>query len=239
MKWNPKVETLVLLRLIARRGYQLCRLQNSEIITYKYRTDYYHPQDFNLQPSWKMSKQITSRNEQKAVIHRLLDGKTAIHTAATELASVALSDPTLEKEFEDDEDKEDALACVIESIWRSAFEAFGQVPDGVQTIFDLLLCMSRLPPALDKSGRQLCTSTDPIQRIWQDVPNLGVVIHGEWNRESSDVLPTPVKRCWKLTRHGARPGKPPTRSDARLCQPALRRGERADCKTHVTRLGKV
>jgi len=71
---------------------------------------------------------------------------------------------------------------VIESIWRSAFEVSGQVPGCLQPIFDLLLCMSRLPPALDTSGQQLYISTDPIQRIWQGVPNLGAVIHDEWNR---------------------------------------------------------
>lgn len=53
-------------------------------------------------------------------------------------------------------------------------------PEKVHVIFDLMISMSRLPPALTSSDQQLC-GTDPPGRVWEDLPHLGRSLGAEWS----------------------------------------------------------
>jgi hypothetical protein len=114
---------------------------------------------------------------QEAVIRDLLDGHLTPKTAAPKLAAVTLPNPIPDIDNEDDE--EDVLVN-IERMFNIMLEALESRPESVHTIFDLMICMSQLPPALTESGNQLC-GTDPLRRVWEDLPCLGRSLGAEWS----------------------------------------------------------
>jgi hypothetical protein len=66
-----------------------------------------------------------------------------------------------------------------------------KVPSRVETVADLLFCISQLPPPVTKSGKQLAVN-EGSERVWEDTPTLGWELRDEWNGEctpSARVVP--------------------------------------------------
>lgn len=116
---------------------------------------------------------------QKDIIREVLGGTLTPETAAPKLAAVTLPDPIPDADNEDDEDD---IMVNIERMFNYMIWSLKSRPEQVRTIFDLIVCMSQLPPALTISGRQLC-ETDPPGRVWEDVPRLGRGLGGVWTGE--------------------------------------------------------
>jgi hypothetical protein len=114
---------------------------------------------------------------QETVIHDLLTGHLTPRTAAPKLAAVTLPDPIPDINNEDDEEE---ILVNIERMFNMMLGALETRPECVHTIFDLMICMSQLPPALTESGNQLC-GTDPLRRVWEDLPHLGRSLGAEWS----------------------------------------------------------
>lgn len=116
---------------------------------------------------------------QTDIIYEVLDGTLDPVTAAPKLAAVTLPDPISDVDNEEDEDD---IMVNIERMFNYMIWALETHPGQVRTIFDLIMCMSQLPPALTVSGRPLC-ETDPPGRVWEDVPRLGRGLGGVWSGE--------------------------------------------------------
>lgn len=114
---------------------------------------------------------------QEAVIRELLDGHLTAKTAAPKLAAVTLPDPIPDIDNEDDEEE---VLVNIERMFNMMLRSLETRPECVHIIFDLIICMSQLPPALTTSGQQLC-GTDPPRRVWEDLPHLGRSLGAEWS----------------------------------------------------------
>jgi hypothetical protein len=71
-------------------------------------------------------------------------------------------------------------------------------PKHVRSIFDLIICISKLSPALTVSRRQLCKTNSPLPpaRVWEDLPRLGRSLGGAYeggfgrflNKETETIL---------------------------------------------------
>jgi hypothetical protein len=59
-----------------------------------------------------------------------------------------------------------------------------KVPSRVETVADLLFCISQLPPPVTKSGKQLAVNEGG-ERVWEDTPTLGWELRDEWNGENA------------------------------------------------------
>jgi hypothetical protein len=114
---------------------------------------------------------------QETLIHDLLNGHLTPTTAAPALASATLPNPVPDINNEDDEEE---VLVNIERMFNIMLEALESRPESVHTIFNLIICMSQLSPALTKSGNQLC-GTDPPRRVWKDLPCLGWSLGAEWS----------------------------------------------------------
>ena len=97
--------------------------------------------------------------------------------AAPKLAAVTLPDPIPDIDNEDDEEE---VLVNLERMFNMMLRALSTRPEHVYTIFDLMICLSQLPPALTKSGKQLC-GTDPPGRVWEDLSHLGRSLGAEWS----------------------------------------------------------
>ena len=97
--------------------------------------------------------------------------------AAPKLAAVTLPDPIPDIDNEDDEEE---VLVNLERMFNMMLRALSTRPEQVYTIFDSMICLSQLPPALTKSGKQLC-GTDPPGRVWEDLPHLGRSLGAEWS----------------------------------------------------------
>lgn len=97
--------------------------------------------------------------------------------AAPKLAAVTLPDPIPDIDNEDDEEE---VLVNLERMFNMMLRAPSTRPEQVYTIFDLMICLSQLPPALTKSGKQLC-GTDPPGRVWEDLSHLGRSLGAEWS----------------------------------------------------------
>lgn len=122
---------------------------------------------------------------QEAVIRELLDGHLTPQVAAPKLAAVTLSDPIPDIDNEHDEEE---ILVNLERMFNMMLKALETRPECVHTIFDLMICISQLPPALTESGHQL-SGTDPPRRVWEDLPHLGRSLGAEWSGRSSPLIP--------------------------------------------------
>lgn len=121
---------------------------------------------------------------QEAIIRDLLDGHLTTKAAAPKLAAVTLPDPIPDIDNEDDEEE---ILVNLERMFNMMLRALETGPECVHTIFDLMICMSQLPPALTESGQQLC-ATDPVRRVWKDLPHLGRSLGAEWSGKSIHIV---------------------------------------------------
>ena len=83
--------------------------------------------------------------------------------------------------------KVDSMKSSLERIFNMMLRALETGPECVHTIFDLMICMSQLPPALTESGQQRC-ATDPVRRVWKDLPHLGRSLGAEWSGKSIHIV---------------------------------------------------
>lgn len=93
---------------------------------------------------------------QEAVIRELLDGHLTPQAAAPKLAAVTLPDPIPDIDNEDDEEE---ILVNLERMFNMMLKALETRPECVHTIFDLMICISQLPPALTESGNHFAEKT--------------------------------------------------------------------------------
>lgn len=110
------------------------------------------------------------------LIREVFDGHLNPKAAAPKLAAVTLPDPIPDLNSEEDEDE---LIGPIERMFNFMLRHLETDLKRVQPIFNLVICMSQLSPALTGSGQQLC-ATDPPRRVWEDLPALGTSIGSAW-----------------------------------------------------------
>jgi hypothetical protein len=108
---------------------------------------------------------------QKEIIREVVTGQLTPKAAAPKLAAATLPDPIPDIESEEDED---GILSDTERMFNITLEVLETDPKSAPTIRDLIVCMSQLPPALTKSGQQLC-ATDPPGRVWEDLRVSGQV----------------------------------------------------------------
>jgi hypothetical protein len=66
-----------------------------------------------------------------------------------------------------------------------------KVPSRVETVANLIFCVSQLPPPVTKSGKQLAVNEGG-ERVWEDTLTLGWELRDEWNgayTSSAQVVP--------------------------------------------------
>jgi hypothetical protein len=114
---------------------------------------------------------------QEVIIRDLLDGHLTPTTAAPKLAAVTLPNPIPDIDNEDDEKE---VLVNLERMFSMMLHVLETRPECVHTIFDLMICMSQLPPVLTKLWEHLC-GTDPPRRVWGDLPHLGRSLGAEWS----------------------------------------------------------
>lgn len=114
---------------------------------------------------------------QKDIIRELLNDQLTTETAATDLAAVTIPGPIRDI---DNEEVENDIMADIERMFNFMLDALEKNPTRVPSIFNLIICISQLPPVYTISGRRLC-ATDPVQRVWEDLPSLGWSLNSEWN----------------------------------------------------------
>ena len=96
------------------------------------------------------------------VLRGLFSGRLSTQAAAEELAKVTLSV---------DDDPETDTHTRVEITWTVILVAARTFPEQQETLVDLLLHMSRLPPAKDEHGEQLRLCCGG---IWEDLPEIGM-----------------------------------------------------------------
>jgi hypothetical protein len=124
----------------------------------------------------------TSWRDQEAVLNSLFNSEIDSTTAAQKLASIVLPRPPPDQ---DDEDEDDDTMAYLEGMWKTVIETLEEHSSRAQTVCNLIICISQLPPALTQSGKQLCEEN---RRVWQDVPRLGMALRDEWNSESAFLV---------------------------------------------------
>lgn len=117
---------------------------------------------------------------QKYLIRKTLDGQLTPRAAAPKLAAVTLGDPVPDVH---DEEVEGELLGSMERMFNYMIRPLGERPEDVQTIFELLVCLSQLPQVFTKSGQPLYRS-DTDQYVWKDMPYLPFALGHQWTGES-------------------------------------------------------
>lgn len=118
---------------------------------------------------------------QKDFIRKTLDGQLTPRAAAPKLAAVTLGDPVPDVHNEEDEDE---FLGSIERMFNYMIRSLGERPEDVQTIFELLVCLSQLPQVFTKSGQPLYRS-DTDQYVWKDMPYLPFALGDQWDGKSA------------------------------------------------------
>lgn len=68
-------------------------------------------------------------------------------------------------------------------LWGLVLASLIAEPDRVDTIGNLIICISKLPPPITKSGKQLAVNRG-ILRVWDDTPGLAWALRDEWDGRS-------------------------------------------------------
>lgn len=107
-----------------------------------------------------------------AILQELFDGRITAETAAPRLAAATI-------------DTGLGQLCLgdIEGMWNSILGHLEDFPDQVQTVVDLVICVSDLPPPLSESGQPTYLE-DAYRLVWKDLPALGWSVNLEWNSKS-------------------------------------------------------
>lgn len=92
-------------------------------------------------------------SDQEAVLRDLLNNIVDHKTAAQELAAIVLPRPPPDQ---DDENDDDNTMADIEGMWSLMVDRLEENPRRAETVSDLMLCVSQLPPAITQTGKQLC-----------------------------------------------------------------------------------
>jgi hypothetical protein len=109
----------------------------------------------------------------------------------------------------------------------------GRCSGACKVVYDLIMCISQLPPVITQSGRQLC-GYEPRQRVWEDTPCLGISLRDEWNGESYLSVCFREKTAYstgRTIRHGS--------STTRLRNQAVHSRQRAHSTPNAPRLEKI
>jgi hypothetical protein len=122
-----------------------------------------------------------SWRSQKALLHDLFDSRLCTQTAAERLTAIVIPEPPRDQ---GDDDEDDDTMADIEAMWRIILASLEDAPDRTQTVCDLIVCISQLPPVGTQSGHQLCGYNQPAQHVWEDTPCLGISLRDEYNSES-------------------------------------------------------
>jgi hypothetical protein len=85
---------------------------------------------------------------QKALLRELFDGRLCIQTAAERLTAIVVPEPPLDQV---DDDQDDSTMADIEGMWRIILGSLEDAPDRTQTVCDLVICISQLPPVIAQS----------------------------------------------------------------------------------------
>lgn len=105
-------------------------------------------------------------------------GQLATEAAASKLARVTIPDPTI-----DPDECEESLQL----LWSNVLASLIQAPDRVGSVANLILCISRLPPVVTESGKELVVN-EGLQRVWDDAPTLTWALREEWDGRFAAVL---------------------------------------------------
>lgn len=111
----------------------------------------------------------TRHNEQ--IIEDLFAGRLTAEAAATKIAAITVPDPNIDSEGCEED---------LQMLWSLVLANLIAEPDRVDTVANLISCISSLPPPMTKLGKQLAVNEGTL-RVWDDTPTLGWALRDEWN----------------------------------------------------------
>jgi hypothetical protein len=109
------------------------------------------------------------------ILQNLFSDHLTPETAAPKLAAIAIPSPDIDPE----ECEED-----LQLFWNHVLSVMMKVPSRVETVANLIFCISQVPPPVTKSGNQLAVNEGG-ERVWEDTPTLGWELREEWNGENT------------------------------------------------------
>ncbi|TLD04549.1 hypothetical protein E2P81_ATG10499, partial [Venturia nashicola] len=107
----------------------------------------------------------------RQTIQSLFNGCLTAEAVAAELAVITVPNPNINpRKCEGD----------LRLLWCLVLASLIAQPDRVDTIGNLIICISKLPPPITKSGKQLAVNQG-ILRVWDDTPGLAWALRDEWD----------------------------------------------------------
>ena len=129
------------------------------------------------------------RHQHATTLQKLFDGTLTPKMTATKLSALTIPNPKIRRH---------KYAYHIQLLFENILSSLHEHPNQVQTVADLIISISELPPiwAKPEPGAPKHFIVDENMGIWDDEgKELGRVLNGEWERELPDCILLQVVMC--------------------------------------------